>query len=635
MPALLDTALDRTIVLGYSRAGYAARRHWWRDDPLPPMPGRTVVITGATSGLGLAAAEGFAALGARVVLVGRDAARTGRAREQVARRAGAGPVDVALCDLAVLADVRRLAAELAAAHPRIDVLVNNAGALPPSRTVTGEGNELTLATNVLGPHLLTRLLLDPLCAAAPGRVINVTSGGMYTQKLAVGRPARARRAPSTAPGPTRAPSARRWCSPSSGRSAWTRPRSSSTRCTPAGPTRPGLAASLPRFHRLAGPLLRTARAGRRHDRLARRRRRAGPQHGPALARPRATAHPLRAVDPGERRRPHGALARLRAADRLVRGGVGWARMPAAPTRLLIAFDGSGGAAGAVRAAAALFGGARAVVVSVSDGPRLAEQAASAAARLGVDPERFAALERTADEHAAATASDGAALAGRLGLTAESDTATGDSAAAAILGAAQRGDADVIVCGARGLGGFSRAALGSTSSSLLHRADRPLLVVPEGAGDASGPVVIGYDGSEGARAAVEAAGRLFPGHEALVVNVWESPVRHTVTGRVSCTRRSSRSTSSPPTSTGASPRRPASSPARARPWRASRGSWPSPARSRRARRRGAGCFAGARSAGASVIVAGSRGRGGVSAALLGSVSAGLVHNADLPVLIVRG
>jgi dehydrogenase/reductase SDR family protein 12 len=170
MNRLIDAALDRTIVGGYSRLGYAARARGFA--PLPRLDGATVAVTGATSGLGLAAARGFAELGARTILVARDAERGERVRAAAAEY---GTAELRIADLARLDDVRRLASEIADA----DILVNNAGVLPPHRTLTDDGHELTFAVNVLAPFLLTALLPNAR------RVIAVSSGGMYTQKLDV------------------------------------------------------------------------------------------------------------------------------------------------------------------------------------------------------------------------------------------------------------------------------------------------------------------------------------------------------------------------------------------------------------------------------------------------------------------
>ena len=181
--SLPDALLDRTVVGSYTRLGYALRSPHWDESELRRMDGEVVIVTGATSGLGEAAATGFARLGATVWLVVRNAERGERSRAAIAERSGSDQLLVAVCDLSEMRSVRRFAAEFAERSPRLDVLVNNAGVLTPERSLSADGIELTLATNVLGPFLLTKLLVGPLEASAPSRVINVSSGGMYTQGL--------------------------------------------------------------------------------------------------------------------------------------------------------------------------------------------------------------------------------------------------------------------------------------------------------------------------------------------------------------------------------------------------------------------------------------------------------------------
>lgn len=139
------------------------------------MQGKVVVITGATSGIGQVAAERLAALGARIVLVTRD---PGRGEAALARLHDRGP-GVAhrlhRADLSRLAEVKRAAAEIAAAEPRVDVLINNAGAMYGSRQVTGDGLELTFATNHVSYVVMTHGLRERLMAAAPARVVNTAS----------------------------------------------------------------------------------------------------------------------------------------------------------------------------------------------------------------------------------------------------------------------------------------------------------------------------------------------------------------------------------------------------------------------------------------------------------------------------
>lgn len=134
---------------------------------------RTVLVTGATDGIGLQTALDLARLGHRVILHGRSPERLDSARRQVAEvGTSAG---VVLADLASLVEVRRMAAEVRAATPTLDSLVNNAGVYLHERRVTPDGHEATWAINHLAPFLLTHLLLDLLRAAPDGRVVNVSS----------------------------------------------------------------------------------------------------------------------------------------------------------------------------------------------------------------------------------------------------------------------------------------------------------------------------------------------------------------------------------------------------------------------------------------------------------------------------
>ena len=140
------------------------------------MQGKQVLITGASSGIGLAMAIAFAKLGASVVMVSRDRERAARAQREISQVATGAPPAVLLADLASQADVRRLAVDVRASTPQLDVLINNAGAAFRQRQRSVDGIEKTLATNHLGPFLLTTLLLDLIRAAPGGRIVNVTSG---------------------------------------------------------------------------------------------------------------------------------------------------------------------------------------------------------------------------------------------------------------------------------------------------------------------------------------------------------------------------------------------------------------------------------------------------------------------------
>jgi NAD(P)-dependent dehydrogenase (short-subunit alcohol dehydrogenase family) len=145
------------------------------------MGGELCVVTGATSGIGKATATALARLGAQVVLVARDRGR-GEATAAEVAAAGASPPRLEIADLASMAQVRALAGRLGALE-RIDVLVNNAGLMAGQRRATADGLDEVFAVNHLAPFLLTSLLLGQLTAAAPARVITVTSGAHAGARL--------------------------------------------------------------------------------------------------------------------------------------------------------------------------------------------------------------------------------------------------------------------------------------------------------------------------------------------------------------------------------------------------------------------------------------------------------------------
>ncbi len=138
------------------------------------MYGKTVLVTGATSGIGRATALGLAAQGARVAITGRDRDRTEYTAREI-RDASGGQVDVFVADLSSQAEVRRLAAGVLKSCARIDVLVNNVGGYWNTRHVTADGLEHTFAVNHLAPYLLTNLLLERLVNSGPARVVTVSS----------------------------------------------------------------------------------------------------------------------------------------------------------------------------------------------------------------------------------------------------------------------------------------------------------------------------------------------------------------------------------------------------------------------------------------------------------------------------
>ncbi|MFM7045628.1 MAG: SDR family NAD(P)-dependent oxidoreductase [Ilumatobacteraceae bacterium] len=258
---VVDRVLEAPVVPSFTRLGPAVRRRvagWTKLDGYH-LDGRVVVVTGATSGLGLAAARQLAACRATVVLWGRDAGRLDRTRDEIGAAVPGAALETVAADMGDLDAIRRGAAELLSRHVRIDVLVHNAGALTADRRSSPQGIEQTVASQVVGPFLLTSLLMPALRAASPGRVVTVSSGGMYAAPLTVTRLqmgadykgaeqyARAKRAQVTL------------------NEMW-------AARVPAGDVvfhamhpgwadTPGVAASLPTFRRVVGPLLRTPAEG--------------------------------------------------------------------------------------------------------------------------------------------------------------------------------------------------------------------------------------------------------------------------------------------------------------------------------------------------------------------------------------
>jgi len=139
------------------------------------VSGKICIVTGANSGIGKETALGLAQMGARAIMVSRNAEKGKAALEEIRRESGSSQVDLLIADMSSQASVRALAEQIQRKYTRLDVLINNAGGAARARTLSADGIEMTLATNHLGAALLTLLLLDLLKANAPSRIVNVSS----------------------------------------------------------------------------------------------------------------------------------------------------------------------------------------------------------------------------------------------------------------------------------------------------------------------------------------------------------------------------------------------------------------------------------------------------------------------------
>lgn len=265
----IDRLLDRSVVLGYSRLGLAWRRRGWSTgDPRPrALAGRTVLVTGAGSGLGEASALGLGRLGARVHLVVRSAERARPAVERIATALDADGIRPDLhideCDVSDLGAVREFSERFVTDHgtTAVDGLVHNAGVMPPQRTESVDGHELTVATHVLGPVLMTELLRPVLRRSATGaRVVFVASGGMYTQSLPVEDPQFERGEYGGAVAYARSKRMQVELTPVLAR-RWNADTVTVHTMHPGWADTPGVTTSMPLFTKLTRPLLRSPAAG--------------------------------------------------------------------------------------------------------------------------------------------------------------------------------------------------------------------------------------------------------------------------------------------------------------------------------------------------------------------------------------
>jgi len=255
---VVDDLLELAIVPSFSRIGPVVRSRLWGWSPpvSGALAGRTALVTGATGGLGRAAAHELAGSGARVILVGRDPAKLGALAAELP---GEHPIVTGdLSSLSAAADVVDRVRELA---PVLDVLVDNAGAIFPERTASADGIESSMALMAIVPFALVAGLLPGLEAAADPRVIAVTSGGMYTSPLDVDDLDGAQAAYN---GPRFYARAKR--AQVALIREWARRRGGAGGITfvsmhPGWAATPGLSASLPAFERVMAPILRTPAEG--------------------------------------------------------------------------------------------------------------------------------------------------------------------------------------------------------------------------------------------------------------------------------------------------------------------------------------------------------------------------------------
>jgi NAD(P)-dependent dehydrogenase (short-subunit alcohol dehydrogenase family) len=259
--SVVDDALEVSVVASFSRLGPAIRRrlHRWQAPPPDALIGRTALVTGPTSGIGRVAAEALAALGARVILVGRSEERLRDRHDELVARHGEDRFPIVVADMGSLRSVRAAAETVLATEDRLDVLVDNAGAIYPERIEGPDGIEATLAILAVGPFVLVGGLLPLLRRTPDPRVIAVTSGGMYTQAVDLSdldgssRPFSGPRAYARAKR-VQVALVREWARRTPGHITF-------VSMHPGWADTPGLADQLPGFYRVMRPLLRTPSQG--------------------------------------------------------------------------------------------------------------------------------------------------------------------------------------------------------------------------------------------------------------------------------------------------------------------------------------------------------------------------------------
>lgn len=245
------------LPLSYGQAGYKIRQRVFGDSELSEdLSGRVALVTGANSGIGKATALALAERRAEVWLLCRNPERAEAARQDIIQQTGNFNVRTALLDLSDMSRIREFA--LQEAPPVVDILVHNAGVLPDERWMTNDGLEFTLATNLLGPFLLTHLLLKALHHSKEARVIHVSSGGMYTQKLDLEQ---MKRPPEPFDGVVQYAQTKRAMVLLNQQWAERYPDISFASMHPGWVDTPAVKTSLPRFHKLMQTMMRDSEGG--------------------------------------------------------------------------------------------------------------------------------------------------------------------------------------------------------------------------------------------------------------------------------------------------------------------------------------------------------------------------------------
>jgi NAD(P)-dependent dehydrogenase (short-subunit alcohol dehydrogenase family) len=257
---LCDGFLEWSVVGSFTSIGYRVRSRHWDLIPDGAFDDRVVIITGATSGIGKKLAIEATRLGARLRFIARNREKSEELRSKLVDLSPHGDIGYYIADLSIMSDIATLSDQIVANEPRIDVLINNVVVLPTARTETSEGLELAYATDLVGPFLLTNRLMHQMVDSAPARIINTTSGGMYTQALELDDPnyengeyhgsvayARAKRGLMVL--------TKMWADQLAGTGVTV------NATHPGWVDTPGVRDSLPGFHRITRPLLRTAGQG--------------------------------------------------------------------------------------------------------------------------------------------------------------------------------------------------------------------------------------------------------------------------------------------------------------------------------------------------------------------------------------